>query len=301
MNRQERRRARKTLTVIAISSLLALPACAVGGALDPQSGQEAPSVAHLQLSVPVNLRVGEVAYEITGNQLPPIDGVMVPSATGNDLGAVVSLPSGRGYVLRVSTLVGDNFVLCQTSTMFDVAKGAISTISVLLKCDDTAALDGGKSSPTAVHTSDAAAKQATVDAGKLSADAASSAQQGAPVDAASTHGDASVAAPVGAVSALHDAGTHAGSSPADLADAGSPPSGTPGNDAGAPPQAPDETCDECRLRVCATAGNAERILSCFVAASGDNDWSRPGKPGVLCGSPAECVRFLCGDACTPRP
>lgn len=286
MNRHERRPLRASLAVLAVANLFALPSCAMSGVQQPLSGGEASGVAHLQLALPIDLKVGEVAYEVTGNGIPPIDGVMVASTTGNGLGAVVSVPSGRGYTLRVSTVVGDNYVLCQTSTQFDVAKGDISEIPVLLKCDDPGSEDGGlRGSPS----SDAAAKEAVVDAAQ-SKDAASSLHDGSLVDTASSHAPASG-------NGVHDAAIA-------IADAGVVtvhPSVAPTSDAAAPVQPSADSCDSCRLQVCSALGNSQRIVACFVSSASDWPSVAPPSADLPCTNPSECVRFVCANACAPHP
>lgn len=287
MNRPLRRHQRPGLAVLAVAGLTALPGCAVGGALDPQPSSAAPGVAHLQLSLPLDLKVGEVAYVISGNDIAPIDGVMVASPANKSLGAVVSLPSGHGYNLRVSTLVGANFALCETSTTFDVDESHINEIQVRLDCDYASTLDGGSGSFAGPHA-DAAANHPAVDAATHAKDAALSTRD-ASSDAATSHGDASIVSPG---NVPHDAGTPAANSNTTGAGVTAPNTST--GDAGAFNQPSAEACDSCRLFVCSKLGDARRVAACYLA------WGAASE-ALPCQNASECPTDLCNVACAAHP
>jgi hypothetical protein len=86
--------------------------------------------------------IAPVDYEITGEGIPRIRGVMAPIPGTNRVSATVSLPTGTNYTVLVSSLVDDGKTDCRTSGMFDIADGQSTKLELTLQCDELGAHQG---------------------------------------------------------------------------------------------------------------------------------------------------------------
>jgi hypothetical protein len=220
------RRATVTRTAFWAAVLLPLLGCAQdsGGTSD---GPRPPPVglAHILLNVDPKALTGAVEYEITGNGILRIKGVMEAVPGTKAIGVILNLPTGNGYTVRVSTVVamaGGAMQTCKALAMFDVSSAQPTELPLTLQCDDLGAniQDGG---------------------GKGDAGAGERGDAGRPINLPPAL-DAGVSSPNDSVRPV-DAGVL-------------------GADDGVR-DAALETCDVCSARQCAMVRNINRLQDCY--------------------------------------
>jgi len=171
----------------------------------------------------------DVQYEITGNGILRVKGVMEAIPGTSAIGVVVNLPQGTGYTIRVHTSVsmpGRNEETCSASSMFDVSSTRATELGLTLQCDDdySAPVDGGPAR----------------DGGARGGD-------GGHVTVVATPDEARVAT------------ADAGLVPPILADSGN----RPVTGVTAPADAATESCDACSQRLCSEVRSIERDRDCY--------------------------------------
>jgi hypothetical protein len=206
----------------ALSACAEQPSAHSGG---PSPG--AIGLAHIQLMVDPDALTSDVMYEITGNGILRVKGVMEAIPGTSAIGVVVNLPQGTGYTIRVHTNVampGRDEEVCSASSMFDVSSSRATELGLTLQCDDSVdPVDGGR----------------VKDGGSTAAD-------GGRVTVVATPGNERPAADAGLVAPSH------------------PDSGNrPGTSVTAPSDAATETCDACSQRLCSEVRTIERDRDCY--------------------------------------
>lgn len=131
------------------AALLALSGCGDQSSATSDGPRGKPiGLAHIQLSVDPDALTSDVEYEITGNGILRVKGVMeaIPGTTA--IGVVVNLPVGVGYSIRIYTSVasdGGQEAVCSASSRFDVSSVKATELPLTLQCDaPTEPLDGGR-------------------------------------------------------------------------------------------------------------------------------------------------------------
>jgi hypothetical protein len=148
----ERRIGVSALRAAALCSLLGVVACAGeerGESLPPQSASARPlGEVRFSLTLEGHAIVGGVRYQITGNQIPALMGVM-DEAGDEMVSLTVNLPAGEGYDLIIAAYRANGEQSCMSERKFNVLAKASRTEQLTLQCDDVggeqgdAGLDGG--------------------------------------------------------------------------------------------------------------------------------------------------------------
>lgn len=131
-------------------ALLALSGCANQlGATSDGPPPKGIGLAHIQLNVDPDALTSDVEYEITGNGILRVKGVMEAIPGTSAIGVVVNLPTGVGYLIRIQTSVasdGRPEEVCSASAMFDVSSKKATDLPLTLQCDAGGSRsDGGTS------------------------------------------------------------------------------------------------------------------------------------------------------------
>ncbi|MFW6067320.1 MAG: hypothetical protein ACOC97_03210 [Myxococcota bacterium] len=91
----------------------------------------------LELEIAPGIEIDEVDYEITGNDITPITGVIPVDAFGSTISAHVGgIPEGEGYTVTLTATTIDGEIDCAGSAMFDVVADEASNVSVVMFCGD---------------------------------------------------------------------------------------------------------------------------------------------------------------------
>ena len=97
----------------------------------------------------INIEVGdgavinEVEYEITGNGIVPVEGIIDTSAPGATASVeTFGLPSGDGYLVAMVATSEDGTLMCGGAAGFNVVVGAVTPVTVMLNCKDVERFGG---------------------------------------------------------------------------------------------------------------------------------------------------------------
>ena len=132
---------RSSLQALAWSLLLGLTAFGCSGS----GGEFDPCAAFLR----INLEVGDgtvidiVSYEISGNDMPAMGGIINTSAPGATASVeTFGIPPGEGYLVEMIATSVDGTVMCGGATTFDVGAGVSTEVDVILHCKEAAQFGG---------------------------------------------------------------------------------------------------------------------------------------------------------------
>ncbi len=132
---------RSSLQALAWSLLFGLTAlgCSDSG------GDFDPCAAFLR----INLEVGDgtvidiVSYEITGNDMPAMGGIINTSAPGATASVeTFGIPPGEGYLVEMIATSVDGTVMCGGAASFDVGAGVSTEVDLILHCKEAAQFGG---------------------------------------------------------------------------------------------------------------------------------------------------------------
>ncbi|MEY4508673.1 MAG: hypothetical protein RLZZ450_795 [Pseudomonadota bacterium] len=212
------------------AALLALSGCGnQPGATSDGPPPKGIGLAHIQLNVDPDALTSDVEYEITGNGILRVKGVMEAIAGTSAIGVVVNLPTGVGYLIRIQTSVANDGrpeEVCRASAMFDVSISKATELPLTLQCDaDGSRSDGGTSDG---GTSDGGTSDGGVDAGRTVV----------------------IAVPSDSIDAAVDAQV--------VEQPPVRPVGTPTTDAAA------ESCEACSKRLCFEVRSIQRDRDCYM-------------------------------------
>ena len=91
----------------------------------------------MSLEVPGNVSIDEVEYEISGNGITPIGGLVDTSGPETTVSFSVVVPAGQGYLLAVNAESTDGGHSCRGTAPFDMQAGQTTSVSATLKCKRT--------------------------------------------------------------------------------------------------------------------------------------------------------------------
>lgn len=312
------------LRAVLLSSLLGAVACGTGNSDEPsrdvaseQSG--ATGAVEFRLDIGGEMIVGGVRYQITGNNIPAIMGVMTEDATGLRAGVSLNLPAGRGYTMIIAAYRAGGGEVCMLTSPFNVVAGMVTTQVLNLQCDDVGEGDSAPLSDAGAGSLVDRVDSATPDASVVGAnqpdatapaDVASDAtrrdsgfdrETGVRADAANSEGTGDAGPGGELVDAQFAVGEDGGSAPL-----GEPDSGvgiTPTADASVGSEGEEELdaapaeCEECSARECARQRGFDRARDCYeasgVASAGP---ARGIGNAVLCEAAIDCAhRASCAD------
>ncbi len=116
----------------------------VGAGCGGDSGPvDSPGSLQLTLELSGGAQIDEVAYEITGNDMPPMGGTVDTSAPGATASVeVFGIPPGDGYLVKMAATSVDGGTSCEGSTAFDVDVGRVTSVMVMLRCKAPQRLGG---------------------------------------------------------------------------------------------------------------------------------------------------------------
>jgi hypothetical protein len=101
-----------------------------GGSADPCA-----ATLRINLEVADGAVINEVEYEITGNDMEPMGGVIDTSAPGSTASVeTFGIPPGQGYVITMTAASVDAALMCGGAATFDVAPGVSTHVDVILHC-----------------------------------------------------------------------------------------------------------------------------------------------------------------------
>ncbi|MGD8825542.1 MAG: hypothetical protein PVI24_11210, partial [Myxococcales bacterium] len=110
---------------------LAFAGCGSGG------GEVDPCATALRINLQVanGAVIDEVQYEISGNGMEPMGGVINTSAPGSTASVeTFGLPPGEGYVVTMVATSVDGTLTCGGASTFDVGAGISTDVEVMLNC-----------------------------------------------------------------------------------------------------------------------------------------------------------------------
>lgn len=326
-----RRKLTWSVRALALGSLLGLLSCAEspreqGDLEQTPDGSAALGEVQFYLTLGKDPIVGGVRYQITGNGIAALMGVMHEEATAGLVSLTVNLRAGRDYTLIISAYREGGEQVCMLTTKFDVIAGTVSNENLKLQCDDVSgapvALDAGAvdagagrdAARDAQIASDAGVRRDAAEIGERDADV-----PGRPVAAGdAARADAAPqrdAAPAYDATPEYDAGAEydaASEYDADSAEDAAQPSEDAAVDTGMSDPLPDAgeaqsedagadapdagaeavSCAVCSQTACGRTREAAELLVALARA------------GALVGPAArafECERERCRDACSASP
>ena len=107
---------------------------AMTGCSSETSTGESTGALSLDLELARGAQIDEVWYNITGNGITPIGGLIDTSAPGATASVeVFGLPQGHGYEVELRAVVDDG-TSCRGSASFDVVAGRATPVAVMLNC-----------------------------------------------------------------------------------------------------------------------------------------------------------------------
>ncbi len=123
----------KLITPTWLGYCLACIVVMTGCSSTTETGESMGSLS-LDLELAGNAQIDEVWYNITGNGIVPIAGVIDTSAPGATASVeVFGLPPGNDYAVELRAIVNDG-TSCQGSASFDVVVGLATPVAVMLNC-----------------------------------------------------------------------------------------------------------------------------------------------------------------------
>jgi hypothetical protein len=100
-------------------------------------GEDPLGSLEMNLEIAPGLEIHVVDYEITGNDIEPITGIIPVDAFGSTISAQIGgIPAGTGYQIVLSAVTVDGEIECMGSAMFDVVAGEATNVSITMLCDD---------------------------------------------------------------------------------------------------------------------------------------------------------------------
>jgi hypothetical protein len=91
----------------------------------------------LNLEIAPGLEIDVVEYEVSGNDIEPITGIIPVDAFGSTISAHIGgIPTGTGYQIVLSAVTTDGEIECMGSAMFDIVAGEATSVSVTMLCGD---------------------------------------------------------------------------------------------------------------------------------------------------------------------
>ena len=122
-------RSMRWLVFLACSSLAAL-----GCSTDTPQGDASGSLS-LDLVLADGVVINTVSWEISGNDMEPMSGMIDTSAPGSTASVeVYGLPRGENYLVELEATSEDGEVTCMGSAEFDVEIGVATDVMVMLNC-----------------------------------------------------------------------------------------------------------------------------------------------------------------------
>lgn len=109
---------------------LAAPGCSTD---TPQAG--GTGSLSLELVLAEGIVINAVSWEISGDEMDPMSGLIDTSAPGSTASVeVFGLPAGQDYLVELVATSEDGEVICQGSAGFEVEIGASTDVMVFLNC-----------------------------------------------------------------------------------------------------------------------------------------------------------------------
>ena len=120
---------------LACSVALTLLATGCGSSGSTDDTIECVTALRLDLEVADGTVIEEVEYEITGNGMQPMGGVINTSAPGSTASVEqFGIPPGDGYTVTMVATSVDGSITCGGASTFDVGAGVSTEVDVLLNC-----------------------------------------------------------------------------------------------------------------------------------------------------------------------
>lgn len=260
--------------VAAISSLLGAAACSGDGRdqAEAERGEqqaEATGEVTFSLSVDGEPIVGGVRYQITGNAIAAVSGVM-EEVDQKTVSATVNLPAGTGYQLILAAYRANGQQACVHMARFNVVAGGSTTENLTLQCSEFEqgdTLDGGRRDAGRDGGADAGREGGAATDAALNPEAGSDSggAQDAGLDAARDAGP------------RPDAGGHDDAGGGGANDGGVPVRDAGHDGGGSEPDSGPSSCEVCSQRECGRVRGVDRLSDCYAAS------------GVASGGPAQGV------------
>jgi hypothetical protein len=122
-----------------LSLTLLAAGCGSSSAIDDKCA----TALRINLEIADGTVIDEVEYEITGNGMEPMGGVIDTSAPGATASVEqFGIPPGQGYVVTMIASSSDGSVTCGGASTFDVGAGVSAEVDVILNCKGSAQFGG---------------------------------------------------------------------------------------------------------------------------------------------------------------
>ena len=120
------------VSAVLLAVAVSVPGCSTNV---PEAGP--PGSLQMSLELPGNVSIDEVEYEISGNGITPIGGLIDTTGPGTTVTFSVVVPAGQGYLLGLNAESTDGGHSCRGTAPFDMQAGHTTNVSVTLTCKRT--------------------------------------------------------------------------------------------------------------------------------------------------------------------